>query len=104
MTASTYHGVDVPGVRAQAGGFIHATVVPAGCDLIFVSGQTPEDLDGSVSPDFEQQARMAWRNVEARSRPRVAPSITWPRSTCTYATGVTASRNRTVRNEVLGDR
>ena len=64
MTTTTYRGVDVPGVRPPAGGFVHATVVPAGSDLVFVSGQTPEDIDGSVPTDFEHQARMAWRNVE----------------------------------------
>jgi len=39
MTTTTYRGVDVPGVRPPAGGFVHATVVSAGSDLVFVSGQ-----------------------------------------------------------------
>ncbi len=39
-------------------------VVPAGTELMFVSGQVPEDSDGTVPDDFAAQARLAWRNVE----------------------------------------
>jgi len=104
MTTTTYRGVDVPGVRAPAGGFVHATVVPAGSDLVFVSGQTPEDIDGSVPTDFEHQARMAWRNVErtlsaaACTLDHVAKVNMYIRDRC-YR-----EQNRNVRNEVLGDR
>jgi len=104
MTTTTYRGVNVPGVRAPAGGFVHATVVPAGSDLVFVSGQTPEDIDGSVPTDFEHQARMAWRNVERTlsaagcTLDHVAKVNMYIRDRC-YR-----EQNRNVRNEVLGDR
>ena len=51
MTGPIHRGVDVPGVRVPAAKFVHATMVPAGADLLFVSGQTPEDIDGSVPDD-----------------------------------------------------
>jgi len=104
MTTTTHRGVDVPGVRPPAGGFVHATVVSAGNDLVFVSGQTPEDLDGSVPADFEQQARLAWRNVERTlsaagcTLDHVAKVNMYIRDRC-YR-----ELNRKVRNEVLGDR
>jgi 2-iminobutanoate/2-iminopropanoate deaminase len=79
-------------------------VVPAGAELLFVAGQVPEDLDGSVPDDFADQARLAWRNVER----------------CLLAGGFTLDQlvkvsmyirdrsyrvaNREVRHEVLGDR
>ena len=34
--------------------------------LLFISGQTPIDTDGSVPEGFEAQCRLAWRNLEAQ--------------------------------------
>lgn len=42
MNTASFQGINVPGVRPPAGGFVHATVVAAGSDLVFISGQTPE--------------------------------------------------------------
>jgi 2-iminobutanoate/2-iminopropanoate deaminase len=104
MTTASFRGVEVPDVQAPAGGFVHATIVPAGSDLVFVSGQTPEDVDGSVSPMFEDQARMAWRNVE---RTLAAASCTLDdvaKVNMYIRDRQYREPNRTVRNEVLGDR
>ncbi len=91
---------DVP----AAVGYSHAAVVPAGCELLHIAGQVPEDHDGSVPTDFADQARLAWRNLQG----------------CLAAAGFTLDHlvtvtmyirdrqyravNREVRNEVLGDR
>ncbi len=32
--------------------------------LLFISGQVPEDSNGSVPPDYVSQYRLAWANVE----------------------------------------
>ena len=104
MTTPTHQSIDVPGVRAPAGGFVHATVVPAGSDLLFVSGQTPEDLDGSVPADFEGQARMAWRNV-GRTLTAAGYTLDHVAKVNMYIRDrVYREANRTVRNEVLGER
>jgi enamine deaminase RidA (YjgF/YER057c/UK114 family) len=92
------------GVPAAVGGYSHAAVVPAGIELLFVAGQVPQDLDGSVPDEFADQARLAWRNVER----------------CLAAGGFTLDQlvkvsmyirdrryrvaNREVRQAVLGDR
>lgn len=34
-------------------------------DLLFVSGQVGSRLDGTPEPDFEQQVRLAFQNLEA---------------------------------------
>ena len=103
MTNASYESVDVPGVRAPAGGFVHATVVRAGSDLVFVSGQTPEDVDGSVSPDFADQARMAWRNVE-RTLDAVGCTLDDVAKVNMYIRDRRyREQNRAVRNDVLGD-
>ncbi len=104
MTGPSHRGVDVPGVRAPAASFVHATIVAAGSDLLFVSGQTPEDLDGSVPTDFESQARLAWRNVE---RTLAAADFTLDdvaKVNMYIRDRGYREQNRTVRNEVLGDR
>ena len=104
MTRPIHRGVDVPGVRVPAGNFVHATLVPAGADLLFVSGQTPEDVDGTVPHDFAAQARLAWRNVE---RTLSAGGFTLD-DVAKVNMYIRDRRyredNRTVRNEVLGDR
>jgi enamine deaminase RidA (YjgF/YER057c/UK114 family) len=96
--------LDPDGVPAAVGGYSHAAVVPAGTELLFIAGQVPEDLDGSVPDAFADQARLAWRNVER----------------CLSAGGFTLDHlvkvsmyirdrryridNRAVRQDVLGDR
>jgi enamine deaminase RidA (YjgF/YER057c/UK114 family) len=104
VTTPIHQRVDVPGVREPAGGFVHATIVPAGSDLLFISGQTPEDLDGSVPADFEGQARMAWRNVE-RTLEAAGFALDHVAKVNMYIRDrVYREANRVVRNEVLGDR
>jgi 2-iminobutanoate/2-iminopropanoate deaminase len=96
--------IDPDGVPVAVGGYSHVAVVPAGAELLFVAGQVPEDLDGTVPDGFADQARLAWRNVER----------------CLAAGGFTLDHlvkvsmyirdrsyrvaNREVRHEVLGDR
>ncbi|MEY2401750.1 MAG: 2-iminobutanoate/2-iminopropanoate deaminase [Ilumatobacteraceae bacterium] len=104
MSDASFRGVEVPGVRAPAGGFVHATIVRAGSDLVFVSGQTPQDVDGSVPADFEGQARIAWRNVE-RTLGAAGCTLDDVAKVNMYIRGRQYREvNRTVRNEVLGAR
>ena len=95
---------DPDGVPAAVGGYSHVAVVPEGTELLFVAGQVPEDLDGSVPDGFADQARLAWHNVER----------------CLAAAGCTLDHlvkvsmyirdrsyrvaNREVRHEALGER
>jgi 2-iminobutanoate/2-iminopropanoate deaminase len=97
-------GVDVPGVLAPGAQFVHATIVPAGATLVFVSGQVPDDLDGSVPETFISQARLAWRNVE---RTLTAAGCTFDdifKITMYIRDRRYRDDNRLVRNEVLGTR
>ena len=50
---------DPDGVAAAVGGYSHVAVVPGDTELLFVGGQVPEDLDGSVPDGFADQARLA---------------------------------------------
>ncbi|WP_320671060.1 RidA family protein [Patulibacter defluvii] len=45
-------------------GYSHSAVIPAGSELVLVSGQYGSDEHGAVvSPDFGEQVRQAFRNV-----------------------------------------
>ena len=96
--------LDPDGVPAAVGGYSHAAVVPPGTELLFVSGQVPEDLDGSVPDDFADQARLAWLNVE-RCLAAGGFSLDHVVKVSMY---IRARRyrvaNREVSHEVLGDR
>jgi 2-iminobutanoate/2-iminopropanoate deaminase len=84
--------------------YSHAVTVTAGSQLLFFSGQVPEDTDGNVAESFEDQARQAWHNVE---RTLIAGGFTLD-DICKLTMFI---RNRdfrpavrVVRNEVMGDR
>jgi 2-iminobutanoate/2-iminopropanoate deaminase len=48
--------------------------------LLFVSGQVPQNSDGSVPEGFEAQCELAWRKVIRCSTPRASASNTSSRS------------------------
>jgi enamine deaminase RidA (YjgF/YER057c/UK114 family) len=55
-----------PGVAAPIGKYHHTTTVPADMNLVFVSGQVGDHLDGSpVALDAAAQARPAFANLRA---------------------------------------
>jgi 2-iminobutanoate/2-iminopropanoate deaminase len=104
MSDVVHTTVDPEGVPAAAGGYSHGAVIPAGSDVMFVSGQVPEDLDGSVPADFADQARLAWRNVE---RTLAAGGFTLDHlvKVSMYIRDRSyRAANREVRHAVLGDR
>lgn len=64
MLSNTAESIST-GVAHRIGKYSDAVKVPAGQELVIVSG-TPGLLpDGSVPEDFSEEARQAWRNVEA---------------------------------------
>ncbi len=49
-----------------SGGYSQALEVVNATRLLFVSGQIPQSLDGSVPQTFGEQARQVWNNVLAQ--------------------------------------
>jgi len=70
----------------------------------FVSGQIPSDADGRVPKDFADQARLAWRNVFAQLDNVNLSVDNLVKVTIYLANRADAMENRTVRDEMLGDR
>ncbi|MFC7266279.1 RidA family protein [Streptomyces lutosisoli] len=71
--------------------------------LVFISGQVPEDNDGRVPDDFDDQCRLAWRNVlsvlaAADMTVRNLAKVTVFLSDRRYR-----EANARIRHEILGD-
>jgi 2-iminobutanoate/2-iminopropanoate deaminase len=52
-------------VHAPVGPYSHTAVVPAGTELVFISGQVGMRVDGSVPPGFAEQAELTFDNLRA---------------------------------------
>jgi enamine deaminase RidA (YjgF/YER057c/UK114 family) len=101
MPLRPINAADAP---AAAGGYSQALEVVGATRTLHISGQIPTDRDGKLPPDFVGQARQVWANIEAQLR---AAGMTLDNlvSVRTYLSDRRyAIENRTVRQEVLGDR
>ena len=66
---------DNPGcVIAPLGLYSHSVEVPAGARLVFVSGQVPVALDGSVGATLADQADQVYANIVAVLSAREIPA------------------------------
>ncbi len=52
-----------PNVHAPAGSYSHTAVVPAGTELVFLSGQIGVRPDGSTPPALSEQADQVFANI-----------------------------------------
>ena len=89
---------------ASGGGYAQAVNVEGASPLLFISGQTPE-ADGSRLPTtFEDQCRLAWRNVETRLEAAGLCLDNLVSVTVFLADRSHAQANRMIRAEILGKR
>jgi enamine deaminase RidA (YjgF/YER057c/UK114 family) len=65
VSAPGFRRYDPAGIAPPEGHYTHALAVPAGAQLLFVSGQIPVRPDGIVPEGFEAQCEVAWDNVLA---------------------------------------
>jgi 2-iminobutanoate/2-iminopropanoate deaminase len=52
-------------VHAPVGPYSHTAVVPAGTELVFISGQVGMRVDGTVPSGFAEQAEVTFENLRA---------------------------------------
>ena len=96
--------INAPTVMVPTSGYSQALEVKGHARTLFISGQTPTDLDGKAPEGFAAQCRLAWRNIEAqlKAADMSLDNIVMHR---TYlADRRYALENRAVRNEVLAGR
>ena len=55
--------MQITSIEPQPNSYAQGALVTGADRLLFISGQVPQAPDGRTSPDFDAQARLAWRNV-----------------------------------------
>jgi 2-iminobutanoate/2-iminopropanoate deaminase len=54
---------DPRAVSTPRGSYTHGLEIQRGSRLLFISGQIPEQSDGTVPADFDAQCRAVWNNI-----------------------------------------
>jgi enamine deaminase RidA (YjgF/YER057c/UK114 family) len=85
------------------GGYSQGMSLQGATELLFVSGQIPEDRAGNVPADFEGQCRLVWRNVLATLRAADLDVTNLVKVTTFLSNREYAATNSAVRREVLGE-
>ena len=52
-------------IGRPASAYNHAVLIERPARTLYLSGQIGERPDGSISPDFREQARQSWSNIQA---------------------------------------
>jgi 2-iminobutanoate/2-iminopropanoate deaminase len=85
------------------GGYCQGMSIRRASELLYVSGQIPVDRTGDVPTAFEDQCRLAWRNLLATLESAGMGVANLVKVT-TYLSGRQhAATNSAVRREILGD-
>jgi 2-iminobutanoate/2-iminopropanoate deaminase len=81
-----------------------AMLVEGAVRLLFISGQIPQDKAGRVPEDFESQARLVWKNIEAQLAAADMTLDNLVKVTFFLSDRKYTVANRKVREDVLGQR
>lgn len=93
-----------PKAPAPASPYAQAMLVTGAQRLLFISGQIPVKVDGTVPTGFKDQARLVWTNIQAQLDAAGMTLDNLVKVTFFLADRKYALDNREVRLEVLGDR
>src|SRR5215470_5192598 len=52
-------------IGRPASAYNHAVLIERPARMLYLSGQIGERPDGSISPDFREQTRQSWSNIQA---------------------------------------
>lgn len=86
-----------------SGGYAQAIEVASAERTLFISGQIPVDADGGVPESFEEQARLAWKNIERQLSAAGMTLENIVKHTTFLSDRKYKDANGRVRREVLGD-
>jgi 2-iminobutanoate/2-iminopropanoate deaminase len=93
--------INAPDAPQPAGGYAQAIELAGATRTLYVSGQIPTALDGSVPERFEDQARLVWSNVIAQLRAADMTLENLVKVTIFLSDRKYIDDYRRVRNEVL---
>ena len=89
-------------VPAPVGNYTHGLEVPPGTRLLFISGQIPEDVAGTVPDEFPEQCRLVWAHLGAVLAAAGLGYEHLVKVTTFLADRADAEVNGRIRREVLG--
>jgi 2-iminobutanoate/2-iminopropanoate deaminase len=87
---------------AAVGGYRQYVEVPAGCRLLFVSGQIGETVQGDVPASAYEQCRLAWVNVLHQLQAAGYTARQLVKATAFVTSAEIIQAHQQARNEVLG--
>jgi 2-iminobutanoate/2-iminopropanoate deaminase len=97
--------INAPDAPQPAGAaYAQAIELSGATRTLYVSGQVPAAVDGSIPESFADQARLAWRNVEAQLRAADMTLDNLVKVTIFLSDRKYIADYRRVRLEVLEDR
>jgi 2-iminobutanoate/2-iminopropanoate deaminase len=85
------------------GGYSNALEISQFKRIVFVSGQIPVDINGTVPSGFAAQCRLVWANVEAQLHAAEMTLDNVVDVTTFLADRAYGMENRVIRKQVLGD-
>ena len=88
---------------AAAGGYSQALHLSEYSRLLFISGQIPVRIDGTVPDDFAAQCRLVWHHIEAQLKAADMTLANLVKVTTYLADRGNREENSRIRQEVLGD-
>ena len=87
-----------------AAAYTQAVEVTGGIRMLFISGQVGVEVDGTTPPGITEQARIAWRNLEAQLKAANMGLDNLVKVTMIVPDPADIPASRPVRAEVLGHR
>lgn len=84
------------------GGYSQGALIEGADRLLFISGQIPEQLDGSIPSGFEAQARQVWSNIVAQLEAADMAIANLVKVTTFLSSREYADINSQIRQEFLG--
>lgn len=91
-------------IRPTGHAYAQACEVSGFSRLLFVSGQVPADEDGNVPPGYQDQYRLAWRNVEAQLQAAGMGFDNLVKVTIFLSDRALIAQSAGLRQQILGDR
>ena len=96
--------INAPDAPAPQGGYSQAVEISGASRTLYVSGQIPVGVDGSVPASFREQAALAWANVGAQLRATDMTFDNLVKVTVFLNDRKYSMENRAARIEAIGDR
>jgi enamine deaminase RidA (YjgF/YER057c/UK114 family) len=94
--------LDPPSVHKPGAAYSHTAVVPAGTELVFLSGQVGLRVDGSASASVAEQAEQVFANISALLAAHGLDASALVKLTTFLAAGQDIQAVRAARSKFLG--